>query len=1036
MILVHENKDILTHNTAKFLVLCNFLQKSFTLRASISLPKVIGLSSRGGGGVLGLTKGGSTGGSDAAPTASRPAVITSLGHKPTQQELSVPVMLGSMPGFYRANSRQPPFGSEESATVSPSVSTSSAATTTTTLPTTSTRANSFESFQPSETRQQTNTAASGGGESTSGNSRDHSSSHNKLSNYIGNQPGELETNLIETLFGSPSSGGGGRGNGMYGPSSINSISSERKSSGDGRARALTMLATRGADEFKLVPVTESTGGGAATGISKGNKLSTGPPSPVNVRSGVLFVTPNDPTGGRPAMAQVISANIENASSASASSPKQSFVDTASPTASTTAINLSNISGIRNETMDQDSMARSIGPASPGDSQAPIVMTNNHRVSLANYQSISSLTSGRNSTASRSTDSGAIGGQHEPEVTPGFSIRYSTTRVDDIPIESAVAILRPAAPGVATSGRMRNGRMQAIETFPLSQMPQLNLVNRMGELESRQRQPQQFSSSPPVADLSADSSNETGVVRQLGPVDISTTSPTTTTATTSDMQLPPVGQANDSNLLTSTTPPSLAQNITSYLLKWSLKTLTNLAKKSLESMARDNSSSSSGGDHHSSMENVHSNNDEKIEELKTTTPMVQKQHHQSPHSQQQKQQPIISSQSQVPGEVDGQRQLRLRLMRNENLQQQARRGNLLDGARSKTMESPVTQSAVPTVVAATNTHQTIASGAGGEISRQQVAVDPKAPTTTTTSYPEENVSLLDGFAVTSTATAATVSSRRRVGDQPAGSATSKPQVSAGRPANYSRNMNFNKEISRKLPVETTTAPSPQITSDPSSSSSSFSTPSRKLDWLHETSSYQVGSGRSTNNLLSWFMYGTSFVVCFGGLILLTIWLVFSSPRCTSGHSRLAGNGRNFSPQAHPPISPGYTPSNGCINPLMVKQKSHLATTSDEEEEYNSEAGQLPMDGSYQHYGRGYKVNVEIKPAISNHINQHHIQHSQTPSSYPSPSISSRRSTNTTTTTARSIASSVGSEHDCKDSEFVCTEHILINPNGSILGESFA
>lgn len=94
MILVHENKDILTHNTARFLVLCNFLQKSFTLRASISLPKVNGIV--------------------AAHT--RPAVITSL-PRPTNatgnldavnspdehhQQAAMSVLLGSMPGFYRA----------------------------------------------------------------------------------------------------------------------------------------------------------------------------------------------------------------------------------------------------------------------------------------------------------------------------------------------------------------------------------------------------------------------------------------------------------------------------------------------------------------------------------------------------------------------------------------------------------------------------------------------------------------------------------------------------------------------------------------------------------------------------------------------------------------------------------------------------------------------------------------------------------------------------------------------------------------------
>jgi hypothetical protein len=86
MILVHENKDIITHNTARFLVQCNVMQKSFTVKASVSLPKVNGLSQQQQAG--------------ARQAQSRPAVITSLSGRPTARD-EQQVRLGSMPGIYR-----------------------------------------------------------------------------------------------------------------------------------------------------------------------------------------------------------------------------------------------------------------------------------------------------------------------------------------------------------------------------------------------------------------------------------------------------------------------------------------------------------------------------------------------------------------------------------------------------------------------------------------------------------------------------------------------------------------------------------------------------------------------------------------------------------------------------------------------------------------------------------------------------------------------------------------------------------------------
>ena len=38
MIIVHENKEILTHNARRFLVVCSFIPESYTLKASVSMP--------------------------------------------------------------------------------------------------------------------------------------------------------------------------------------------------------------------------------------------------------------------------------------------------------------------------------------------------------------------------------------------------------------------------------------------------------------------------------------------------------------------------------------------------------------------------------------------------------------------------------------------------------------------------------------------------------------------------------------------------------------------------------------------------------------------------------------------------------------------------------------------------------------------------------------------------------------------------------------------------------------------------------------
>lgn len=38
MVMVHENREILTHNSRRFLVVCNFVPETYTLTASVAVP--------------------------------------------------------------------------------------------------------------------------------------------------------------------------------------------------------------------------------------------------------------------------------------------------------------------------------------------------------------------------------------------------------------------------------------------------------------------------------------------------------------------------------------------------------------------------------------------------------------------------------------------------------------------------------------------------------------------------------------------------------------------------------------------------------------------------------------------------------------------------------------------------------------------------------------------------------------------------------------------------------------------------------------
>lgn len=453
MVLVHENKDILTHNTARFLVLCNFLQKSFTLRASISLPKVNGLIAQ-----------------------SRPAVITSLPRRPENSsapdERATSVLLGSMPGIYRARAVHQSGDEPEQAKPASSKATEAA------------HANSSASKGSLVDELETNTIEKTGGKN-------------------GRPVGEEQQ-----LFGAPMR--------------------RRNSNGADRARALTLS--------------------SADSQAAGSQLV---PQPVQVQSKVLFVERGADmarTGRRHHYNRLSATSVGGGQSAP--NGRLDTVEVLQRAAPTVAVAASSTTpsadGDKSLRLLKQSAERTVVRSSPAEDDDPqtasITMTNNHRIS-GDYPPIGSLNTKPLNDNNNNTSN--------------YSIKYSAlARIDDYPVGGArPSADEPPLPELQSEGasqmrsllmRVRSGRMRSVgeggEQRRLSPEQQADLpVSRMGEMSTDNN-----------GDLLAETSNESAARQQV-------VAPAMTHNTT------------------------LAQNITSYLLKWSLKTLTNLAKKSLETL---------------------------------------------------------------------------------------------------------------------------------------------------------------------------------------------------------------------------------------------------------------------------------------------------------------------------------------------------------------------------------------------------------------------------------------------------------------------
>lgn len=494
MVLVHENKDILTHNTARFLVLCNFLQtKSFTLRASVSLPKVNGL-----GGV------------------SRPAVITSLPGRPGGLSNQLPhlatptsdgqptslVMLGSMPGIYRAR-------------------------------------------------------AAGSVNSTSDDaSPTSSSSHHHRQQQ--QHDVELETNTIE------------------------SKSAERKKQlraaleKDGLVSVMMAAesapnAQRQAKELDDIAAPLKPLRRHSNNADKARSLANiEQPQPVQVQSKVLFVERGDNGGfarsarqyqildvgksrNHPMQVHSASRKIDSATSQLILAP--------SPTDSVAASEESRIS------------LQSInGDESAADLRAtPIIITNNHRVA-GDYLPVS-LAAAR-AAAARS----AV----VPTSDDNYSIKYSAAKVDEFPLSSAGEL--PLIELASQLGRTRSGRMQRMKTEatsttgshqpPFASTTSLLMAGRAADSLANN----EFDVTSPRA--SSPSQSDVWAVNRMGEL-MAEGGDLASAETSNETQ---VGDQPAGQLTTGSNKPSLAANITSALLKWSLKTLGSLARASLETLA--------------------------------------------------------------------------------------------------------------------------------------------------------------------------------------------------------------------------------------------------------------------------------------------------------------------------------------------------------------------------------------------------------------------------------------------------------------------
>lgn len=1100
MVLVHENKDILTHNTARFLVLCNFLQKSFTLRASISLPKVNGILPQ-----------------------SRPAVITSLPQKPSDnnatEDHSMSILLGSMPGIYRARSAAAAATnlSQQQQQQGNSLNTISGNNNI------NNKANSYTTILDEHLQQQLNQDVN----------------RSSLNSNINHIVDELETNTIEKFIDKKSSRSSGQDKSLLTKSNATNSSNnslqqvvERQSKqlaggapisqhnpGIGRGGNNLLATMLNDNNYKPSSTSNNVDFQRARSLTLSsldaniNKL----PQPVQVQSKLLFVE-------RPSLASrvgrqqqhqqhhskpiTIQANLVERSTSSQFDTLESGTSALMQIPTTTAVPPT---GIAAETVataatlqsdkvkenengkdvlfsasknvkqwprnkqqvsssaqhqQQQQQQRQQGEVGADLQQSPsIIMTNNHRIP-GDYLPLVQATTSSNSKPS----SGAQSNANNSSNNNNFSIKYSAANVDEFPVgrqgDVEVALAEHLSAGFNynnNTSRNHGGRMRSVEDElrSLGGASSQNIQsksqakvgsswrvdNRMGEVMS------------PQSDVTSRSSSSNNLPTEPQQADL--ISETSNNEFANDV--PPQTDVSAVN-------GTLAQNITSFLLKWSLKTLTNLARKSFESLANQNGGQVAGSLNHSDfvLENEQPEYEQKNEPMHAYQMRANQ-------SNDHRNQPIASPNLESSPKPSSAPQT----------QTQAQKANVTDSNRDS----------------GGNETAPVAAAATAPLSQAKIGSESRKEVITTIKPAQINtpIKLLDDF----------MTSTSQVEELPKIS-TATPQVvenldnyhhnhhqhhhakqnNHSRPSNYSKSLDF-----ARIAGEPTSHRPKNSEKNNIGKSNHHTRQHNQQQSIEERIDRPIQSNQEsawTNRdtfYSSWMFYGLLLFIATITGIFLTFWLV-STPLCdintevkSSSRDNVKNRNENYSyPDPQSCLqSQQRLVFNDSITPQTTLKLNHTANnvacivSNNDNNNLNSPRSRSLLDISYQKYDYNKFENYHnditpesIKSSATVHVNNNIINgncnnkkiinnnnnniHSNLNKSNcdginnRGDKITARELIGTldqqspSSTSLRTRSTSAGStimvdENDCKNNEFLYTEHVLINP-GLSFGESYA
>lgn len=1115
MVLVHENKDILTHNTARFLVLCNFLQKSFTLRASISLPKVNGVVAQ-----------------------SRPAVITSLPQRPLDnsnnnvtENHSMSILLGSMPGIYRARTASNGALSQQQGNTSNSATNDNNTNTNNNSNSNNNKAYSYSlpsALDEQQLMQQVNQDV------------------NRSSPALNHIVDELETNTIEKFIDKKSTRSSGQQQQSVttAKSSIatgnNSQTVEQRQSKQLGA-AYNFAAASNNNSNSLLPTTSRRGSTMNDNVvekprEKARSLTLSSldgninklPQPVQVQSKLLFVERSNlaPRVGRQQQQQhyskpktTLQTNLVERSTSSsqfdtlelATSVSEISAPTSGQRVTTTipaTAQPSPVTGERDDALFSASRNLKQWPKNKrqrgevgADLQLPqqqspsIIMTNNHRIP-GDYLPLAKAVADSSNLAKGSQSSANT----DDNNNNNFSIKYSAAKVDEFPVGQGdvdVPLLNPDENNNNTS-KGRGGRMRSVE----DEFRSLNASNSNSQ-QSKSQQARTGSSwtvdnrmgemmgatEVTARNSNSSSNNSNNLPAEPQQVDLTGETTNNNNEFSSDLQPPSAGLPAVNG--------TLAQNITSLLLKWSLKTLTNFARKSFGTLANQNGQNE--------MASSLNNNSDFVPDSE---------HHQ--HDYEQRNDPTQIDRLTINHSKDNQQNTSTpvlgNFLKNPTTNQKVSTSSNKDSS-DRTLVTVASTTATP--METTSTGQVAVSESKKEILMATSTMKPALMI----NNPEVSDEMLDDF----------MASTSRVGEVPKIS-TVPPQVVAessdnprsqpkqhnhSRPSNYSKSL----DLARIAGGESVTLASNRLrTSEKNNIGKANATKHRNQNHhLHHQQQQQqhqqqlieerqdrpIQSNQEsawTNRdpfYSSWMFYGLLLFIAVITGTFLTFWLV-TVPMC---ENKVKSSGRNVN-HRHNEIHHHQNPqaflqsqqqqhaafNNNTVAPQTTLKLNHPTSVACIDNNLNSPRSRSLLDISYEKYDykkfENYqndvttnKNNNDNHSSFSVHVNKNSssitnngnngkisnnnnnnigdINHHQSRTNRVVNDMNNRGDRLTagelinnrldqqspSSTSQRTRSTSAGStimvdENDCKNNEFLYTEHVLINPGLSFGGESYA